>query len=128
MKDEKTTGAKEREQPFTPHTDRGKTRPVITVDYEKYAHFLENDPDLTDEQKREYLQTIWNIIVEFVSLGWGVHPLQQAKNPCGQPQENPRNSALTAPNELYLDQQFITDNILKAADSVKESGPEGVLS
>lgn len=54
------------------------TRPVITFDYERYAHFLEDD-DLTDEQKRELLETLWNIIVNFVSLGFGVHPLDATK-------------------------------------------------
>ena len=42
-------------------------RPVITVDYEKYGHFLEGS-DLTEAQKQEFLQTLWNIIVEFVSV------------------------------------------------------------
>ena len=55
------------------------SKPVILVDYEKYAHFLD-DADLSDEEKQEFVQTIWSIIVEFVSLGFGVHPLQQAQN------------------------------------------------
>ena len=56
---------------------------VITVDYDLYAHFLE-DADLTEDQKREFLQALWNIIVEFVSLGFGVHPAQQAQLSCGK--------------------------------------------
>ena len=67
-------------------TDK-KTKPAITVDVKKYEHYLENS-GLTQEQKEEYLQTLWNIIVEFVSLGWGVHPLQQLENGCGESSKN----------------------------------------
>ena len=127
MKDEKTPIKKERITALTSCANESANRPVITVDYERYAHFLD-EADLSEEQKREFLQTLWNIIVEFVSLGWGVHPLQQAQNPCGQLGENSLKTPLTAPNELYLDQQFISENFLKASDSVKESEPEGVAS
>ena len=107
------------------HEGSNQDRPVLTIDYEKYAHFLE-DSDLTEDQQQQFLETIWNIIVEFVSLGWGVHPLQQAQKPCGQLGDNSPKAALTAPDGLYLDQQFISENFLKAVDSVKESEPEGV--
>ena len=51
-------------------------KPMILVDYDKYAHFLE-DAELTEDEKREFLQALWSIITQFVSLGFGVHPLQQ---------------------------------------------------
>lgn len=62
-------------------------RPCIIVDYEKYAHFLE-DADLTDEEKQAFIHAIWSIITDFVSLGFGVHPLQQA----GYEKGNDRNT------------------------------------
>ena len=31
---------------------------AVTVDYEKYLHFLE-DADISDQDKREFLQTLW---------------------------------------------------------------------
>lgn len=65
---------------------RHTPRPVITVDYDLYAHYLE-DTDLSEEEKREFLQMLWNIICEFVSLGFGVHPVQQAQKDCGKPEE-----------------------------------------
>lgn len=49
---------------------------TLTIDYELYAQYLEST-DLSDDQKREFLDTLWNIIVNFVDLGFGVHPLQQ---------------------------------------------------
>ncbi len=56
---------------------RNHKRPSLTIDYELYWHYLDNS-DLTDEQKREFLDALWSIIVSFVDLGFAVHPLQQA--------------------------------------------------
>lgn len=51
--------------------------PMLHIDYEYYAKFLE-DVDATDDEKRELIEAIWNVIVEFISLGFHVHPMQQA--------------------------------------------------
>lgn len=66
---------------MTDKQERQPDRLSIEVDYEKYAHFLES-ADWSEDQKREYAQMIWNIIVDFVSLGFGVHPVQQAEKGC----------------------------------------------
>jgi hypothetical protein len=49
--------------------------PTLTVDVEKYQAFLDG-ADMTEAQKEEFLQALWSIIVSFVDLGFGVHPLQ----------------------------------------------------
>ncbi len=59
-------------------------QPIVTVDVEKYQSFLD-ESDLTDEQKEEFLNAIWSIVVSFVELGFGVHPLQEV---CGQNSED----------------------------------------
>ena len=51
--------------------------PSLTIDYALYQKYLDNS-DLTEAQKSDYLDTLWSIIVSFVDLGFGVHPLQQA--------------------------------------------------
>ena len=102
-----------------------KERPIITLDYELYAHFLD-DENLPEEQKHELLQLLWNIVVECVSLGFGVHPLQQAKDAYGQADNKPSKPALMAPNEVYLDHKFITENFSVAANRKDDS--EGVVS
>ncbi len=59
-------------------------RPMsLTIDWDLYGHYLE-DSDLSDDQKRELIQTLWNIVVGFVDLGFGIHPVQQA---CEQKEE-----------------------------------------
>lgn len=73
-------------QDGTPHeADHANGRPVVTFDVSRYEHFLE-DQGLSAEQKRAMLEALWSIIVSFVDLGFGVHPLQQARGQqaCGQ--------------------------------------------
>jgi len=112
-------------QAFLQHTTRETGPPVITVDYERYAHFLEN-ADLTEDQKREFLQTLWNIIVEFVSIGFGVHPVQQAQNACGKDQINSSKTALTVPDGIYSTHKLLIEKFVNAADLETESAVEGV--
>ncbi|MDF2365628.1 hypothetical protein [Sneathiella sp.] len=55
-------------------------QPIITLDAEKYQHWLD-DSDLSKDQKQEFLQALWSIVVAYVEMGFGVHPLQEV---CGQ--------------------------------------------
>ena len=100
--------------------DNSDVKSVITVDYKRYAHLLEDDDDLTEAQKIEFIQSLAFIIKEFVLLGFSVHPLQQAKKPCGQLHENLPNPALTAPDQVYLDHQLLVDNFEETADLLGE--------
>ncbi|MDF2368867.1 hypothetical protein [Sneathiella sp.] len=92
-------------------------KPVITVDYEHYAHFLAGT-DWTEEQKQEYLQTIWNITCELVSLGIGVHPLQQIENGCGKIPDNAEQPALLTPDMLEYRDTGITSIFKETTQSV----------
>lgn len=59
----------------TPKSKAGP--PTLTIDWERYGKYLD-ESDLSDAEKREFLQTIWAIVVSAVDLGFGVHPVQQA--------------------------------------------------
>lgn len=75
--------------------DQDKTASVIAFDVAHYEHMLE-DCDWTDAQKREYLETLWSIIVDFVTLGFEIHPVQQAQEvraACGKVPERSAKSA-----------------------------------
>lgn len=52
----------------------------LSFDYERYAKHLDHS-DLSDAQKRDMLEALWHIVVGFVELGFGDHPIQQA---CGK--------------------------------------------
>ena len=61
--------------PLTP-----ESRHALSVDWSRYEQYLE-DVDLPEAAKQEFLETLWSIIVTFVDLGFGIHPLQQI---CGE--------------------------------------------
>lgn len=52
--------------------------PVLQVDYARYEAYLA-DADMSESEKREFLDALWEIICNFVSLGYGVHPIQEAQ-------------------------------------------------
>ena len=52
-------------------------RPVITLDVSLCESYLA-DSGMSEDQKRKFLETLWSIIVGFVDLGFGIHPVQQA--------------------------------------------------
>ncbi len=56
------------------------SKTTVEVDIRKYQAWLD-DPDLSDEQKEQIVKALWQIIICFVDLGFGVSPLQVA---CGQ--------------------------------------------
>lgn len=49
---------------------------VITVDVAEYDQYM-RDTGMTQEQKEEFLRAMFSIVMTFVELGFGVHPLQQ---------------------------------------------------
>lgn len=61
---------------FNPET----APPHLSIDWDAYLPLLENE-DISEEQKRELIEALWSIMVSFVDLGFGIHPLQQV---CGQ--------------------------------------------
>jgi hypothetical protein len=58
-------------------TDIPASLPAIKVDWRLYEHHLA-DTDLTDDEKREFLEALWYIVLTFVDLGFGIEPVQQA--------------------------------------------------
>ncbi|MDD9911200.1 MAG: hypothetical protein OXR62_16150 [Ahrensia sp.] len=62
----------------TTSTDEPKTdRPILHIDYALYESHLK-ESNLSEAEKQAFLESLWDIIVGFVDLGFGVHPLQQA--------------------------------------------------
>lgn len=84
---------------------------------------LLEDSDLTEEQKQEFLQTIWNIIIGFVDLGFGVHPVEQAQIQCGQLPENLSISALTALDGVKYSDRLLKEEFEDAAE--RKNDPVG---
>jgi hypothetical protein len=51
----------------------------LEFDAQEYCHFLA-DCDWTEEQKREFIEALWQIVVSFVDLGFDLHPVQRVMN------------------------------------------------
>ena len=109
-------------EPNRLHTD--KAPPTVTVDYEKYERYLAGT-DLSDDQKREFIAALWQIITAFVDLGFGVHPVQQAQNTCGKLPENSPKPALSKGNAVNYESQFLINNFENAADLKQDSARGG---
>jgi hypothetical protein len=68
------------EATLAPKTGAGDTPgfQALTLDVELYQGFID-DPEMSDADKRKLIETLWSIMVSFVDLGFGIHPLQQAQ-------------------------------------------------
>ncbi|MCI4663149.1 MAG: hypothetical protein MRY74_00365 [Neomegalonema sp.] len=71
-----------------------ENRPILTVDVERYAHFLDT-VDASDEDKAAFIEAMWLTIVGFIELGFGVHPTQKI---CEHPSEDCSNYTPAAPD------------------------------
>ncbi|WP_430436061.1 hypothetical protein [Oceanibaculum nanhaiense] len=101
-----------------------RSPPVITVDYDLYAHYLE-DSDLSEDQKREFLQALWNIIVAFVSLGFGVHPAQQVEIACGKSYESANKPLRAESDTRQCEDQNRMETLENGADPEAGKRKEG---
>jgi hypothetical protein len=64
-----------------------KAPPTLTIDWELYGKYLD-ESDLSDAEKRAFLESLLAIVVSAVDLGFGIHPVQQAAgNICEQQAE-----------------------------------------
>jgi len=59
---------------------------AIDFDVNEFMHFLDGT-GWSDAQKSEYLELVWDIVCQFVAMGFDVHPLQQAQMTCGEPSD-----------------------------------------
>ena len=62
---------------FREGSENGQSRPsILEVDLGIFIHHLENS-GLSAVQKEEVLSALWSIMLNFVDLGFGIHPVQQ---------------------------------------------------
>ena len=73
-------------------------RPSLAVDWEVYAAMLE-DSDLSMDQQKELIETLWSIVVMFVDMGFDLHPVAQI---CGESDDGLSDDP---PDLLYLLEQ-----------------------
>ena len=58
-------------------------KPTLLIDVDFYDGIIE-DPEVTPEYKRQLIEIVGKIVIEFIDIGFGVHPVQQAKDSAAQ--------------------------------------------
>lgn len=86
---------------------KNTSKKSVEIDIDKYQAYLD-DPNLSDEERKELAILIWQIMMAFVDLGFGVHPVQQA---CGKTSETPdktgnRDSSMLSSTPTTLSDKF----------------------
>ncbi|MEM8497851.1 MAG: hypothetical protein AAF542_07485 [Pseudomonadota bacterium] len=107
-------------------TTEYRIRPIIAVDYDRYLHHLE-DSDIDESQKREFIDALWSVIVAFVDLGFGVHPLQQVSARDDGAYEyllTPDAKDLLVKNDGVGEEIELLNNRLKSITTKKEGSKE----
>lgn len=108
--------------------DPTKTPPntplTIEFDVDEFRHHVE-ELELSEEQERELLTALWNIIVQFVDLGFGVHPVQRARATCGKDQKTRRNATLCSDPAVSFKHSILLEHFDDVASSETERAAEG---
>lgn len=48
----------------------------VEIDVDRYTAYLE-DAGMSEEDKRVFVETLWSILVQFVDLGFDLHPMMK---------------------------------------------------
>lgn len=118
---------------MTAHTDEKHPKttaksagsPALGFDAREFFQFVD-ETDWSDEEKTEYITLIWNIVCEFVAMGWGVHPIQQAKDDCGKPPENGAPGSLSAPDVVNSSHCELIEEFVRRNENLDRSSGIGV--
>jgi len=94
--------------------------PVLEIDFLKYLE-LTKDFDMTEDQQRELIEALWDIMMAFVDMGFGIDAVTQA---CGQDVEMSSILPLLEGDMVECTDQHLKPNFITA--STKDSPAEKV--
>lgn len=64
----------------TPHNIKSTlSKPTLSVDVDYYQNIID-DPEVSEERKRELIEIVGAIVMNFIDIGFGVHPVQLAQD------------------------------------------------
>ena len=75
---------------------------ALKLDVAKYQAYLDS-ADLTEAEKRQFLETMWNLMVGFIDLGFSIEP----EETCGQISEAASNLSDDGPELVKLPDEFV---------------------
>lgn len=102
--------------------------PALEIDLDVYMPIFD-DESISDEDKRKLLEALWSVIVSFVQLGWGVHPVQQARasrqpsqDACGQAGRSTGPFSVASDFMLQSGQFPLPDQMQRASENEAQEG------
>ena len=93
---------------------------TLEIDVKLYEKYLQ-DKNLTEDQRNEFLNTLWSLVCEFVYLGYGVTSTEQALQAgCGKDHNLSTMLANTTVDRVEsTDQNNISDEFNRVANADK---------
>ena len=73
--------------------------PRVSIDYQRYKEMLD-DTDLTQDQRKEFIETLWAIIVECITMGVEVLPFDDPSNTLHEDKNN--KSLVSNPSDMIV--------------------------
>lgn len=98
---------------------------ALILDFEEFAHYFEGE-DITEEAAREFLQAYWALALEIMSMGFGLHPVQQARNACGKHSESTGSPPIMGSDAVYLTSDHIAENFEHMAVAEPGTNQKGI--
>ncbi|MGJ8530567.1 MAG: hypothetical protein ACSHYC_00185 [Alphaproteobacteria bacterium] len=81
------------ENPITRLPQNEGNTPAFAIDVDYYQQVID-DPNVSEARKRELIEIIGNIVMSFIDLGFGIHPVQLAQNEKHRPQQREKEQRL----------------------------------
>lgn len=103
-------------------------RPITTVDYERYAPFLSDAVDMSEEQKLEFTQALWEIMLQLAVYGVRFEPEKSEQAACGQAAEKGKKSTSRRSDTVEYSHQSIATEFETASSSRLTSAVEEATS
>ncbi len=91
--------------------------PSLTLDIGRYDEFLQ-ECDWSDQQKAEFLNALWSIVIAFVDMGFGMDATQAA---CGKLLESAFGNMFDDSHDVESEVSALPDNF-KTVSKRKEEG------
>ena len=110
----------------SPSKNETKNKPLtLHLDMEKYLGQLESW-DIPEHQQREFISTLWNLLLTFAEIGFDISPVQQADSASKTLPRNmfksTENTQVSGESMLQLKHNIHTQNCMKEMNGA--SSPE----
>jgi hypothetical protein len=90
--------------------------PALTFDPDAYREFLAGS-DVSESQRQEFLRALWDILVGFVDLGFGIHPLNHVSQNTNTLEPDSRE-ALCSEDISSIKREEVADRFMRSAAKV----------